>query len=76
MTEDGLVLAATNYARYAAESGDKMYLPNNFLEKGAFGDYLEAREEPGTEGRQPGETEKEEDLVGDDWMDCETPWGR
>ncbi len=76
VTEDGLVLAATNYARYAAESGDKMYLPNNFLEKGAFGDYLEAREEPGTEGRQPGETEKEEDLVGDDWMDCETPWGR
>lgn len=56
VTEDGLVMAAANYARHAAESGDKMYLPNNFLEKGAFEDYLETRRDGlGTERRRPGE---------------------
>lgn len=42
--EDDLVLAAQNYADHVKDSGDKMYLPNNFLEKCVFEDYLQAEE--------------------------------
>ena len=34
--EDDLVVAAQNYADHVKESGDKMFLPNNFLEKCVF----------------------------------------
>ena len=47
ISEPELVASAVNYAEYVRESGDKMYLPNNFLEKCIFSDYLEAKPESG-----------------------------
>ena len=44
MKEDDLVLAARNYADHVKDSGDKMYLPNNFLEKCVFEDYMQVKE--------------------------------
>ena len=32
ISEPELVASAVNYAEYVRESGDKMYLPNNFLD--------------------------------------------
>lgn len=63
-TEDELVAAAANYAEYARDSGDRMFLPNNFLEKCIFMDYLEASpkmEPTNAEGQQP-----EEELIEDE----------
>lgn len=59
-----LVASAVNYAEYVRESGDKMYLPNNFLEKCIFSDYLEAKPEigpPKVVGPEP-----EEELIDDE----------
>ncbi len=78
VTEDELVLAAENYAAYIKDSGsNKIYLPNNFLEKCVFKDYLGTGQQgmPVKTGSDQGPGCGEE-LVGDDWMDCETPWGR
>lgn len=70
VTEDVLVSSAANYAAHIKDSGDKMYLPNNFLEKCVFKDYLEVKsldapkaEEAGTEGPDP---LLEEELIGED----------
>ena len=67
VTEDQLVLSAVNYATYIKESGDKMFLPNNFLEKYIFEDYLEVKrsEAPKVEVQNldPG---PEEELIGED----------
>ena len=62
-TEDELAAAAANYAACIKESGDKMFLPNNFLEKCVFEDYLEAEH---TDSPSPKEKEPEEELVSDD----------
>ena len=78
VTEDELVLAAGNYAAYIKDSGSsRIYLPKNFLEKCVFEDYL-GTGQPEAAGRTApaGEPSGGEELVGDDWMDCETPWGR
>lgn len=78
VTEDELVLASENYAAYIRDSGsNKVYLPNNFLEKCVFEDYLgtgqmQAPAKTGAD-QEPGDGDE---LVGDDWIDCETPWGR
>ena len=64
ISEPELVTAAINYAKYVRESGDKMYLPNNFLEKCIFSDYLEAKPESGPPkvvGPEP-----EEELIDDE----------
>ncbi len=76
VTEEELVTSARNYAKHIEETGDKMYLPNNFLEKHVFEDFLS-----GTNQEQEAKSvdvgaEQEEELVGDDWIDVETPWGR
>lgn len=76
VTEDDLVLSAGNYARHVKESGDRMYMPNNWLEKCAFEDYLPGKHAgPGHGNASPGRDSgnqdgEEEELVGDDWMDC------
>ena len=64
ISEPELVASAVNYAEYVRESGDKMYLPNNFLEKCIFSDYLEAKPEigpPKVVGPEP-----EEELIDDE----------
>lgn len=65
VTEDQLVISAANYTEHIKGSGDKMFLPNNFLEKCVFEDYLEAeqKDEPKKEGL---EAEPEEALIGED----------
>ncbi len=70
VTEDQLVLSAVNYATYIKDSGDKMYLPNNFLEKCVFKDYLEIKSS-GTLKTEKAKTEEpdslpEEELIGED----------
>lgn len=70
VTEDQLVLSAVNYATYIKDSGDKMYLPNNFLEKCVFKDYLEIKSS-GTLKTEKVKTEEpdsllEEELIGED----------
>jgi len=67
VTEDQLILSATNYAEYIKDSGDKMFLPNNFLEKCVFEDYLEAKhpEIPKAEETDPN-PDPEEELIGED----------
>lgn len=65
ITEDELVMAARNYAVYIKESGDKMFLPNNFLEKCVFEDYLEPKNMERPKREEP-EPELEEAVVGDD----------
>ncbi len=64
ISEPELVAAAVNYAEYARESGDKMYLPNNFLEKCIFSDYLEAKPESGPPKVM--KPEPEDELVDDE----------
>ena len=69
VTEDQLVLAAANYAVYIKDSGDKMFLPNNFLEKYIFEDYLEGKhsEAPKAGVQDPDrKPEPEEELIGED----------
>lgn len=67
VTEDQLILSATNYAEYIKDSGDKMFLPNNFLEKCVFEDYLEVKhpEIPKAEETDPN-PDPEEELIGED----------
>ena len=67
ITEDQLILAATNYALHIKDSGDKMFLPNNFLEKCVFEDYLEVKhpEAPKAEETDPN-PDPEEELIGED----------
>ena len=73
--EDDLVLAARNYADHVKDSGDKMYLPNNFLEKCVFEDYLQATEPAIPEAVEaPPEPEEEsepdeEQLAAEGWID-------
>lgn len=40
VSEEALVKSAQNYAEYVQITGEKMYLPNNFLEKAIFEDFL------------------------------------
>ncbi len=75
VTEDELIQAAKNYAEYIKESGDRMFLPNNFLEKCIFADYLEAKQEDPLGKAEP-QPEQVEVLIGDDWREYETPFGR
>lgn len=67
VSEDQLVLAAANYAAHIRDSGDKMFLPNNFLEKYIFEDYLEGNESksPKIKAQDPN-PEPEEELIGED----------
>lgn len=73
--EDDLVVAAQNYADHVKESGDKMFLPNNFLEKCVFEDYLEIKEpEIPKMIETPPELEEEpepdaEQLAAEGWID-------
>lgn len=75
VTEDEIVLAAQNYSDYVRESEDKMFLPNNFLEKHAFEDYLQPREpEIPKVMEAPPEPEEElepdaEQLAAEGWVD-------
>lgn len=75
VTEDDLVLAAQNYADHVRESGDKMFFPNNFLEKYAFEDYLQPKEpEIPKVMEAPPEPEEEpepdaEQLAAEGWID-------
>lgn len=67
VTEDQLVMAAANYAAHIRDSGDKMFLPNNFLEKYIFEDYLEGKHsEVPKAGMQDSDPEPEEELIGED----------
>lgn len=45
-TEEQMVQSARNYAKYIKDSGDKVFLPNNFLSKLAFVDYLDENYKP------------------------------
>lgn len=63
VTEDELVAAAKNYAAHIKEAGGMMYLPNNFLEKCVYEDYLEPEQ---TEPVESEGMEDEEDLAGED----------
>ena len=65
VTEDELILAATNYAAHIKDSGDKMFLPNNFLEKCVFEDYLEEKHPEAPKAEEP-ESGEEDELVGED----------
>lgn len=40
VTEEALIKSAQNYAEYIQITGDKSYLPNNFLDKCVFEDFL------------------------------------
>lgn len=73
--EDDLVLAAQNYADHVRESGSRMFLPNNFLEKYAFEDYLQPKEpeipkvmEAPPEPEEESEPD-EEQLASEGWVD-------
>lgn len=70
--EEDLVLAAQNYADHVQDSGGggRMYLPNNFLEKCVFEDYLQVKEPEipkAVEASPEPEEDDLEELVGDDW---------
>ena len=65
VAEEELITAAQNYAVYVKESGDKMFLPNNFLEKCVFQDYLKKKDVASQE-KQELRQEQDEELVGDD----------
>lgn len=73
--EDDLVLAAQNYADHVRESEDRMFFPNNFLEKYAFEDYLQPKEpEIPKVTEAPPELEEEpeldaEQLAAEGWID-------
>ena len=64
-TENELVMAAKNYAAHIKDSGDKTFLPNNFLEKFVFEDYLEKKPYE-TPKNEDSDSEIKEELVGDD----------
>lgn len=64
-TEEQLVCAATNYAAYIRGSGDRMFLPNNFLEKAIFEDYL-GKEDSQT-AQEKAEPEPEELIDDEEW---------
>ena len=64
VTEPELVAASENYAEHIKESGDKAYLPNNFLEKHIFLDYLEAGPKKGPPDAEA--PEPEEELIDDE----------
>ncbi len=65
VTEDALISAAANYAAHVQESGEKMFLPNNFLEKCVFEDYQGAKH-PGVPKLEEPEPEPEGELIGED----------
>ena len=46
VTEEQLIRSAENYADYIKRTDSKMYLPNNFLEKCIFEDYLPGKYKP------------------------------
>lgn len=65
ITENELVASARNYAVYIKKSGDRMFLPNNFLEKCVFNDYVEPKHMEAPK-KEESETEPVEEMVGDD----------
>lgn len=73
--EEDLILAAQNYAAHVKDSGDKMFLPNNFLEKCVFEDYLQVTEPAILEAVEaPPEPEEEPELdaeqfAAEGWID-------
>lgn len=73
--EDDLVLAAQNYADHVRESENRMFFPNNFLEKYTFEDYLQPKEpEIPKVMEAPPEPEEEpepdaEQLAAEGWVD-------
>lgn len=67
ITEDQLILAATNYALHIKDSGDKMFMPNNFLEKCVFEDYLEVKHPEAPKAEETDlNPDPEEELIGED----------
>lgn len=64
ITEEELVASARNYAKHIEETGDKMYLPNNFLEKYIFEDFLSGTNQE--EAESVDVAEPEEELIGED----------
>ncbi len=67
VTEDQLILAATNYALHIKDSGDKMFMPNNFLEKCVFEDYLEVKHPEAPKAEETDlNPDPEEELIGED----------
>lgn len=83
VTEGELAEASRNYAEHVKKTGERMYLPNNFLEKCVFEDFLPGRHGAGGHnGRMaavpmdlPLESlEDNGELVGDDWMDYGPGW--
>lgn len=79
VTEEQLMRSAKNYAKYIQETGttNKVYLPNNFLEKCIFEDFLPRKKK--TEQENPAaletlenqEAAPEDEVIGDDWMEYE-----
>lgn len=65
VTEDELVIAAINYAGHIKESGDKMFLPNNFLKNCVFEDYLKKKQENLRTEEEPN-PESDEGISGDE----------
>lgn len=78
VSEKELVLAAERYANHIKESGDKIFFPNNFLEKYIFEDYLQPKEPEISrvmEVLPKPEEESEPDaeqLVAEGWIDPNT----
>lgn len=67
VTEDQLILAATNYALHIKDSGDKMFMSNNFLEKCVFEDYLEVKHPEAPKAEETDlNPDPEEELIGED----------
>lgn len=63
VSEEALVKSAQNYAEYVQITGEKMYLPNNFLEKAIFEDFLpgvyqKPNSEKGKRGASPAAVEQ------------------
>ena len=73
--EEDLILAAQNYAAHVKDSGDRIYFPNNFLEKCVFEDYLQVKEPAIPEAVEASlEPEEEpeqgaEQLAAEGWID-------
>ncbi len=65
VTEEQLVCAAMNYAAYIKKSGDRMFLPNNFLEKAIFEDYLEKEDNQAVQ--KEAAPEQEEVIDDEEW---------
>lgn len=64
--EDELVAAARNYAVYIRETGSKAFLPNNFLEKRVFEDYLETKPMEAPKRKAESGVDQEEELIGEE----------